>query len=347
MLIGTVEKLPTKDDAIRAAEHLRIKINAANAQQQFHVVSVGGLIDRFMAEYAPKRCRLNTQGNYRSLFKNHIRPRWEAEPVPNVRTMAVEDWLESMPHSRQVKSHVRNLMHTLFQAAMRWEIVERNPVDLVRQSRKRLRVPRVLTPIEFKALLGQLAEPYRTMVLTVCCLGLRVSELLGLQWGDFDFDNLTVKIQRSVVEGQVYPTKTEASAAMLPLASELAVTLLAHRAKASYRADSAFVFAGENGKPRWKDCILADYLKPAAERAKVGAIGWHTFRHTYSTLLHAHGAVPAVQKELLRHANISTTLNVYTQAISRDKRETAQKVVSLLYETVPAGSAAGGSKLLN
>ena len=154
MLIGTVEKLPTKDDAIRAAEYLRIKVNAANAQQQFHVVSVGGLIDRFMAEYAPKRCRLNTQGNYRSLFKNHIRPRWEMEPVPNVRTMAVEDWLESMPHSRQVKSHVRNLMHTLFQAAMRWEIVERNPVDLVRQSRKRLRMPRVLTPIEFKALLG-------------------------------------------------------------------------------------------------------------------------------------------------------------------------------------------------
>ena len=93
--------------------------------------------------------------------------------------MAVEEWLEAIPHSRQVKSHVRNLMHTLFQAAIRWEMVEQNPIDLVRQSRKRLKTPRVLTPAEFKALLAQLAEPYKTMVITVACLGLRVCELLG------------------------------------------------------------------------------------------------------------------------------------------------------------------------
>jgi integrase len=332
MLIGTLEKLPTKDDATRAVEYLRIKINAENSQQQFHAVTVGALIDRFMVEYAPKWCRPKTQRNYRSLFENYIRTRWGAEFVPNVKTMAIEDWLESLPHSRQVKSHVRNLMHTLFRAAMRWEIVERNPVDLVRQSRKRLKVPRVLTPLEFKALLGQLAEPYRSMVLTVGCLGLRVSELLGLQWGDIDFENLTVKIQRSVVEGQVYPTKTEASQGTLPLAPELAVTLMAHQARASRKADSDFVFAGEAGKPRWKDCILADYLKPAAARAKIGVIGWHTFRHSYSTLLHALGAAPAVQKELLRHANIQTTMNIYTQAISADKREAATKVAGALWK---------------
>lgn len=339
VLIGTVEKYPAEADAERAVEYLRMKINAPNPQGQFHQMTVGALIDRFMAEYAPKRCRANTQTNYRSLFKNHIRARWSAELVQHVKIMAVEDWLESMPHSRQVKSHVRNLMHTLFQAAIRWEIIERNPVDLVRQSRKRLKVPRVLTPPEFRALLAQLAEPYRAMVLTVACLGLRVSELLGLQWGDFDFENLTVRIQRSVVEGQVYPTKTEASQGTLPLASELAATLLAHRTKAGHAADSDFVFAGENGKPRWKDCILADYIKPAAARAQIGKVGWHTFRHTYSTLLHAYGAAPAVQKELLRHANISTTLNVYTQAVSSEKREAAQNVVSLLYQSVLAGNS--------
>lgn len=338
MLIGTVEKLPTQADAQRAVEYLRVRINSENAQQEFHSVTVGALIDRFMAEYAPKWCRLNTQTNYRSIFKNHIRPSWGAELVQNVKTMAVEDWLESAPGSRQVKSHARNLMHTLFQAAIRWEIVERNPVDLVRQSRKRLKIPRVLTPDEFRALVGQLAEPYKAMVTTVACLGLRVSELLGLQWGDLDFENLTVKIERSVVEGQVYPTKTEASQGTLPLASELAGTLLAHRAAATHKADSDFVFAGETGKPRWKDCILSDYLKPAATRAGIGAIGWHTFRHTYSTLLHAFGAAPAVQKELLRHANIQTTMNVYTQAVSAEKREAAGKVVNLLYQTVLAGN---------
>jgi integrase len=100
-----------------------------------------------------------------------------------VKTTAVEDWLESYPHSRQIKSHVRNLMHTLFQAAIRWEMIERNPIDLVRQSGKRLKKPRVLTPAEFKSVLEMLSEPYKMMVIAVACLGLRVSELVALQWG--------------------------------------------------------------------------------------------------------------------------------------------------------------------
>jgi len=50
-------------------------------------------------------------------------------------------------------------------------------------------------------------------------------------------------------------------------------------------------------------------------------------RHTYSTLLHALGTTSAVQKELLRHANIQTTLNLYTQAVSEAKREAASKVL--------------------
>jgi len=347
VLIGTVEKLPTMADAERAVEHLRMKINVQNPQEQFHAVTVGALIDRFMVEYAPKRCRENTQRNYRSIFKNHVRPQWDRELAQSVKTMAVEDWLESHPGSRQVKSHVRNLMHTLFQAALRWEIVQRNPVDLVRQSRKRLKTPRVLTPVEFKALLGELSEPYRTMVTTIACLGLRISELLGLQWGDVDFENLTVRIQRSVVEGKVNLTKTEASESTLPLDPALAEALLAHQAASVYRADTDFVFAGEEGKPRWKDCLLADKIKPAAARAGIGSIGWHTFRHTYSTLLHAFGTTPAVQKELLRHANIQTTLNVYTQAISAEKRRAAAQIVNALYESVPAGMARQGSKLLN
>src|ERR1019366_1136037 len=106
---------------------------------------------------------------YRSLFENHIKPKWGREFIQDVKTMAIEEWLYASPHSRQIKSHVRNLMHTLYQAAIRWELVERNPVDLVRQSRKRLKTPRVLTPAEFKALLGTLAEPYKAMVITIAC----------------------------------------------------------------------------------------------------------------------------------------------------------------------------------
>ena len=78
--------------------------------------------------------------------------------------------------------------------------------------------------------------------------------------------------------------------------------------------------------------MLANHLKPAAAKVGIGNIGWHTFRHTYSTLLHDVGTTLAVQKELLCHADIQTTLNIYTQAVSAGKREAASKVVHTLWK---------------
>src|ERR1035437_8065312 len=105
--------------------------------------------------------------------------------------------------------------------------------------------------------------------------------------------------------------------------------LLQHKAQAVYASDSDYVFAGPTGNPRWPDSMLADHLKPAAAKAGIGNIGWHTFRHTYSTLIHALGTTPAVQKELLRHADIQTTMNIYTQAITSAKQEAASKLVEV------------------
>jgi integrase len=76
---------------------------------------------------------------------------------------------------------MRNVLHVLFQTAMRWEPTDRNPISLVRQSTARGCIPRLLTPKEFKALLKELTEPYKTMDLVAGCLGLRASELMGLQ----------------------------------------------------------------------------------------------------------------------------------------------------------------------
>src|SRR5437899_12996055 len=78
--------------------------------------------------------------------KTHVRPKWGNEFVHCVKTMAVQNWPDEYPHSRQVKSHIRRYMHILFNAAIRWEMLERNPIDLVRQPSKRLKAPSALTP---------------------------------------------------------------------------------------------------------------------------------------------------------------------------------------------------------
>ena len=346
VIIGPVEKLPNKADAERAVEHLRMKINADNHQQQFRAVTVGALIDRFEAEYVPKHCRRLTKKTYASLFQNHIRPKWASFKIADVHAMHVQEWLDSYPTSRQIKSHVRTLMHTMFQAAMFWELVDRNPISLIRQPRKRLKQPRVLTVEELNSLAAELKEPFRTMVVVAACLGLRVSELIGLQWQDIDFENQTVSIRRSVVEGEVNETKTVDSESTLPLNSRLAALLLAHRMRQNGPALNDWVFTGPTGKPPWPDSILAKQLKPAAARAGLGNIGWHTFRHTYSTMLHSMRTVPAVQKELLRHADVSTTLNIYTQAVSKEKIEANSMVVDkLLAQLVPSGTFEGKANI--
>ena len=111
---------------------------------------------------------------------------------------------------------------------------------------------------------GKLEEPYRDMVITIACLGLRVSELVGLRWGDIDFENLTLKIQRSFVRGVIYSTKTEASEGILPLDADLAEMLLARRTRSPYTTDSDYVFSGDSGKVRWPESMLHDHIKPAA-----------------------------------------------------------------------------------
>ena len=73
-------------------------------------------------------------------------------------------------------------------------------------------------------------------------------------------------------------------------------------------------------------------MKPATKRAEITKrVGWHTFRHSYSTLLRANGTDVKVQSELLRRSNIGTTLNVYTQAVSEQKRAAHGQIVSQLF----------------
>ena len=67
---------------------------------------------------------------------------------------------------------------------------------------------------------------------------------------------------------------------------------------------------------------------------KYASIGWHTFRHTYRSWLDETGAPMKVQQELMRHASIQTTMNVYGQAMSSSKREANGKVVEMVLKPV-------------
>ncbi len=60
-------------------------------------------------------------------------------------------------------------------------------------------------------------------------------------------------------------------------------------------------------------------------------IGWHTFRHTYCTMLADHGDDVKVVQELMRHAKLSTTMEIYNHPRMEKKREAQSKVVDELF----------------
>jgi integrase len=76
------------------------------------------------------------------------------------------------------------------------------------------------------------------------------------------------------------------------------------------------------------------HIQPAAQRIGITKrIGWHTFRRTYTTLLHANGEDVKVVQELLRHSSARITMDVYAQAMTGAKRQAQGKVVAMLRDT--------------
>jgi integrase len=254
-----------------------------------------------------------------------------------VKPIAVEDWLRNLTPAPKTKSHVRSLMHTIFQCAERWELIDRNPIKLLRVKggTKRLKTPRGRAPDQFHSLLPLIREPYRTMVLIAGCLGLRVSEIVGLQWGDFDFPGLTLLIQRSVVHGRVGDVKTEYSRDSVPLDTAVVEALLLHRERSSSTPEGWLFANPVTGRPYHQEEIQKKHIRKAGVATGIGGdIGWHTFRHSYRSWLDETGAPLTVQKELMRHASIQTTMNIYGKAMTESKRQAHSKVVEMVLNIV-------------
>ncbi|MGD0938613.1 MAG: relaxase domain-containing protein [Terracidiphilus sp.] len=217
-------------------------------------------------------------------------------------------------------------------------LVDSNPIKLVRQSAKREKVPDVLELAELQILLSRLSVRERTLVLLDAATGLRVSELLAIRWSDVDFENLELRVTRSIWHQVVGRCKTEASAKPVPMDDYMAEDLLNWRRLSPYPLADDYVFASptmRGAQPYWPDNLMKRHILPVAREAGIHKnIGWHTFRHSFATLLKANGEDVKTVQELLRHATSRITLDVYTQAVNSTKRAAQSKVVKMMVSDV-------------
>lgn len=314
--IGTVDELTTKAAAEKKVTMLRLSINERQV-----CVTVGDLCDRYELEGMPER--VSTANSYRSTL-SRVRSAWAGRRLDDFvkSIIEIEMWLKDMKRldnpkvdlSKRSKTHIKAFIHRMIECGMRWGLMpaQRNPMGLVeiRGSNRRMR-PLTIVPVDtYQLILKKLdyAPHVQTMVQIAMCTGLRVSEILGLRWSDFDFEEFTVHVQRSVVGKHQDSPKTEASEEVLPL-HEALVDQIAYWRDLQPEVDG-WVFGNIlTGRPYHRDSLLADHLGPIGRACGLPSLGWHSFRHTYRAMLRDLNDVPLeVQRDLMRHANISTTV---------------------------------------
>jgi len=339
--VASVKEYPTEALLRRSAkmQALLLQINSGGHIGGTVDPSFGAVIGRYEQQEMPQR--YSTSKSYQSYLSNHIKPRWENITLSDVKPMAVEDWLNGLSLAPKTKGHIRGLMHLIFDCAIRWELTDKNPMELVRVKGgvQRLERPAVLTAKQFTRMLAVIREPYRTMVLLAGCLGLRVSEIMALQWADFDFKNRTILVQRSIVHGRVGSVKTESSRDLVPISPRLLEILVRYQAKC-YPTPEGWLFANPvTGRPYHQEEVQKRHIVRAAKEVGITErVGWHTFRHSYRSWLDTGGASIGLQKELMRHASIQTTMNVYGRAMTADKRKANTNVVEMVLKTPPKES---------
>jgi integrase len=332
-VLGNIEKLPTRRAAEKEADILRLRINDSSPA----ILRFGAIADDYIKqELLSERSRLahSTRDIYAVNIRRWILDRWKHESVDKIRGVDVELWLDSLDLAAGTKSKLRNNMSAIYSHAKRQGLIQLNPISTVRQSAQREHVPDVLTPAEAKAI----AEAIELRELVLAILGIgngpRISETLALKWGDIDSAGRQMFIRRSIWHQQVNENcKNANSKKAVPLHALQIVILQEWRRVSTYNEDSDWIFASErkNGlQPLWPE-RLRRKLQSTARRVGIEKrVGWHTFRHTLSTMLRANGEDIATQAELLRNSK-RVALEHYTQAITETKRAAQARIMEMVF----------------
>ena len=205
-----------------------------------------------------------------------------------IKADAIEEWLDALPLANPTKEKIRRVMNVVYRRGQKSLLLpmtgDGNPVRFVTQSSKSNYKAVIVSPEQASRIMMELEDPYRTLVFLVAVTGLRISEALGLKWGDLDYE-----VGNNIVEH----LKTEGSAAPVPLGDLLADALRSWNQNTLYSKSDAWVFPSMKlrGKKLLTASIMAaDKIRPAA--LKVGIrlepgqrFGFHNFRHSLATFL--------------------------------------------------------------
>lgn len=243
----------------------------------------------------------------------------------------------------QTIHRINTKLKACLNTAIREEVIIKNPCSLVELPKITKTKKREVLTAEEQASFIEAIQGHKLELLYIVALatGMRLGEILGLKWKYIDFTNNTIEVYNTIQRTFVFDDnmkkklktieqtpKTENGTRVIPLPVSLIPKLKEHRKRQlenklkygqSYNI-SDYVFTDEMGR-------IIDNKKPnrnlqsILKTLGIEPIKFHGLRKTYATRLFENGVPPKTVQTLLGHADIQTTLNIYTEVMDTEKQK--------------------------
>jgi integrase len=284
--------------------------------------------ERFRSEYLPGRnLKRSTLVAYDVDLDRHLIPAFGRQALASIDAESIDGYIGAKTAAGLSPKTISNTLTTLrmmFKVALRWRLVQANPVLLVDAPTPRRPKMNVLTEAEIARLLAAYVEleaeadeadrPWwrlaRRITTLALATALRRGEILGLQWRSVKLLEGLLTVEQSYVRGEMTSPKSEAGNRTIELGPRAQAVLHEQWAESLYRADDCLVFGHPQlGTPCDPSKLSRAYMRPALKRAAIDKPfrPWHDLRHTSITLEAAAGNPQAYVQLRAGHAQGAIT----------------------------------------
>jgi integrase len=306
-------------------------------------------VSKFLAQWLEAvnlKVSKGTFKNYSQHVNDYLGPKLGSIKLAKLSTMNVEMFYRQLTedgHSASLQRHVGVTLRAALAWAMRHRLLDHNVASgkLVALPSHSKREIRALEPTEIGSFL-EAARRDRLYALYVLAIdsGCRQGELLGMQWGDLDFGQGTITIQRSLEEVNgtlaLKPPKTKQSRRTVTLTAFTLAALSEHRkamlAEGSYGVGQP-VFCGSRNKTWLRKSDLFRHSFAPILKACGLKFRFHDMRHACASLLLAGGTDLKTVQDRLGHSTAMMTLSVYAHTMRGAQSAAAAKLNAILEST--------------
>jgi len=305
--------------------------------------------DNWLETYVKPLRRISTYERYRDMLARHVYPVIGSMKVDELKRSDVKKVLLQIHAKGLSKSTVciaSNAICGPLSNAVDEELLPANPVINVTRRLQLDRKKRIdvvpMTRQEIEKLLSACRAHYSGYYPFFLCAfrtGMRLGELLALQWGDIDWNGRFINVQRSYKRGRLTGTKTgkKRRVDMSRQLTEELQSLLTQRKREALQDGTgqvAEVIFHKNGEPMAQNSVRYVFKK-ILRKAGLRDMRLHGTRHSYASILLSQGVSPVYVKEQLGHSSIQITVDCYGHFMPSGDQTTINRLDTQLPATYP------------